>query len=99
MRAGDRTTNAPRAGRANEDFLNDRRRSALDLPNPTPEAVALPIPTCLTPELTEISNKAMAKLADAVDPDDGDNIRPSAPPYADAAVGFSHPRYHLRLRP
>ncbi|MGO7634752.1 hypothetical protein AB9E19_02515 [Rhizobium leguminosarum] len=47
------------------------------------------IRTRLTAELNEISNKAIAKLAGLPPiPNDGNNIRPSAPPHTDAAVGF-----------
>ncbi|NDK54226.1 hypothetical protein [Rhizobium laguerreae] len=55
---------------------------------PSPEGAAWLISAWLMAELTEMPNKAITKLADLPPiTNDGDNIRPSAPPHADAAAG------------
>jgi hypothetical protein len=51
-------------------------------------------------ELAEISNKAIAKLADlATTTNDDQNIRPSAHHMRMPSPAFRHPRHHSRLRP
>lgn len=87
MRAGGRTADAPRAGQANGDCL------MID-DDPPWTCLAQPFARgrCLAHlHLTDgrIDRGAITKLAD-LSPitNDGYNIRPSAPPHADAAAGF-----------